>query len=114
MGIQTRFNKKFGLTAAVIVALTAILTAGLYIPPASAQTPGFNSPKSKASLPDTVSEPEPERDRAYTVAKGQIRKDLVLTGELKAAQSIVISAPDIRRSFQTMVTYLAPEGSQIK
>ena len=114
MRIQTRCNKKIGLTAAVIVALTAIMTTGLSLPPVSAQTPGFNSAKSKASLPTTVSEPEPERNRMYTVATGQIQKDLVLTGELKAAQSIVISAPDIRRSFQTMVTYLAPEGAQIK
>ena len=100
--------------AALVAVTTSIFVTGLYLQPASAQNPGFNSPKPKVSLPDTVLEPEPERDRTYTVAKGPVRKDLVLTGELKAAQSIVISAPDIRRSFSTMVTYLAPEGAQIK
>jgi len=114
MGTQTRYNNKLGIVAAFVAAAAAVCMTGLCLPPASAQTPGFNSPQSKAKLPATVLEPEPARDRIYTVAKGQIQKDLVLTGELKAAQSIVISAPDIRRSFQTMVTYLAPEGAHIK
>ncbi|MBN2320236.1 MAG: efflux RND transporter periplasmic adaptor subunit [Acidobacteria bacterium] len=113
MGIQKKFNTKFMPVPALVV-VAAVLTAGLYLQPALAQTPGFNSAKSKASLPETAPEPEPERDRIYTVATGQIQKDLVLTGELKAAQSVVISAPDIRRSFSNMVTYMAREGSQIK
>ena len=43
-----------------------------------------------------------------------MQKELILTGELKAARSTSISAPDIRSSFSNMVTFLAPEGSQIK
>jgi len=114
MGTQKKYNMKFGFVAVLAAAVASVCMTGLNLPSVSAQTPGFNSPKPKAKLPDTVTEPEPERDRIYTVEKGQIQKDLVLTGELKAAHSIVISAPDIRRSFSTMVTYLAPEGAQIK
>ncbi|MBN2243163.1 MAG: efflux RND transporter periplasmic adaptor subunit [Acidobacteria bacterium] len=114
MGIQKKNDRKFGLAARIAAVATAAFMAGWALPPAGAQTPGLNSPKSKASLPETVSEAEPEQDRIHTVDRGQIQKDLVLTGELKAAQSIVISAPDVRRSFSNMVTYLAPEGSQIK
>jgi multidrug efflux pump subunit AcrA (membrane-fusion protein) len=50
----------------------------------------------------------------YTVANGQIQKELVLTGELKAERSTIINAPNIRSSFSNMVTFLAPEGVQVK
>jgi HlyD family secretion protein len=114
MGIRKKFIKKLESLAALVAVTTAIFMVGLYLQPASAQNPGFNSPKPKVSLPDTTPEPEPEPEKIYTVENHPIQKDLVLTGELKAAHSIVISAPDIRRSFSTMVTYLAPEGAQIK
>jgi HlyD family secretion protein len=52
--------------------------------------------------------------KPYIVANDKIIKDLLLTGELKAAQSVSIAAPDIRSSFSNMVTFLAPEGKQIK
>ena len=50
----------------------------------------------------------------YKVAKGQIIRELVLSGELKAAHSTVINAPNIRSSFSNTVSFLAPEGSIVK
>lgn len=101
------YKRVLSLTAAAIAAM-------LFSLPLLAQNPGLTSAKAKNPIPTEVKEVETARKEAYTVAKGQIQKDLILTGELKAAQSIVISAPDIRSSPSMMVTYLAPEGARIK
>lgn len=50
----------------------------------------------------------------YTVGQGDILRTLFFTGELKAQSSVDISAPRIRSSFSSMITYLAPEGQQIR
>lgn len=111
MGINKRESKILKLVTGLTVAAIA---AGLFSFPLRAQGPGLTSAKSKDPIPAKVTEVKPEKKGAYTVAKGQIQKDLILTGELKAAQSIVISAPDIRSSPSMMVTYLAPEGAKIQ
>jgi HlyD family secretion protein len=114
MGIQMKLYDRFRLwtSLAVVIAVTGCILG--HSLPVAAQSPGFNGAKSKEPIPVTAAAPEFGKIETITAEKGQVRKDLVLTGELKAAQSIVITAPDIRSSFQTMVTYLAPEGSQIK
>ena len=45
---------------------------------------------------------------------GQIIKEIVLTGELKAERSIIINAPNIRSSFSNTVSMMAPEGAFVK
>ncbi len=108
MGMKRNRNTGF-----VIVAV-GLAAAGLYVHPASAQSPGINSSKSKKPLPTSAAVLEPAKLKAYVVAKGQVTKELLLTGELRAARSISINAPDIRSSFSNTVTFLAPEGAQIK
>jgi len=111
MGIKKRNSKKRSLIAILI---SAAITAGLCSFPLYAQNPGFTSAKSKNPIPAQLTDMQPEEKKVYTVEKGQIRKDLILTGELKAKHSIVIAAPDIRSSSSNMLTYMAPEGAQIK
>jgi HlyD family secretion protein len=98
--------------SAIVSAAMLLVAAELCFNPVQAQNPGLTSNKDKDLVPDTPA--ETVRIKPYTVVNSQILKDLVLTGELRAAQSISISAPDIRSSFSNMVTFLAPEGSQIK
>jgi multidrug efflux pump subunit AcrA (membrane-fusion protein) len=90
------------------------LAAGLVIHPILAQNPGVNSAK-KSPLPaPAVAPEEAAKSDAYEVGRSEIITEVVLTGELKAERSVVINAPDIRSSFSNMVTFLAPEGAEIK
>jgi multidrug efflux pump subunit AcrA (membrane-fusion protein) len=109
-------NKRNVLTTlrTIVLSVVVIVIAALWFQTASAQNPEITSGKSKKNLPASTATPEPAKTKSYTVASGRIEKELTLTGELKAAQSTSISAPDIQSSFSNMVTYLAPEGSQIK
>jgi HlyD family secretion protein len=99
----------FFLTVALIV-----MAAELYFPPTSAQNPGLKGTKASDTLPAPKAQPPVAKPTFYKVAEGDVVKELVLTGELRAERSVVINAPDIRSSFSNMVTFLAPEGSQIK
>ncbi len=102
----------FGFLAAAS-SIAVLIAACLWLQPASAQGPGIASGKADTRPPISAA-PSAIKLAVYKVAKGQIQKELILTGELKAARSTSISAPDIRSSFSNMVTFLAPEGSQIK
>ncbi|MEJ2245557.1 MAG: hypothetical protein P8Y80_05650, partial [Acidobacteriota bacterium] len=95
------------------LAVATIMIAGVFMP-VSAQTPKLTGSKSSKTIPIETSAPQPEVRPAYSVEKGQIQKDLVLTGELKAEHSLTFEAPDIRSSSSNMVTYMAPEGAQIR
>jgi HlyD family secretion protein len=114
MGIHNKYKQWSRLRLALGVAAAVMIAAGLLPLTTRAQNPGLKSAKSKDPIQAATPETAPEKKTAYAVTKEPIRKDLVLTGELKAAHSIGFSAPDIRSSFSTMVTYLAPEGEQIK
>ena len=114
MDIQEKRFNRFRLPAVLIAAFAFILVALPHIMTVSAQNPGLTSSKTTPKIPVTTLEPEQEMKAAYTVEKGQIEQDLVLTGELKAEHSIAFSGPDIRSSSSTVVTYMAPEGAQIK
>jgi multidrug efflux pump subunit AcrA (membrane-fusion protein) len=102
------------LSAAVLAVAFIVVAAGLYQQSASAQGPGINGAQ-KASKPlPAPAAPAPVKPVSYTVAKGQVVKELLLTGELRAANSTVIKAPNIRSSFANMITFLAPEGTIVK
>ena len=113
MGNQEKRYSRLRLTAVLFFAVATIMIA-VSFGPVSAQTPKLTGSKSEKTIPIETSEPAQEVQPAYSVEKGQIEKDLVLTGELKAEHSIVIEAPDIRSSSSNMLTYMAPEGAQIK
>jgi HlyD family secretion protein len=113
MGNKMKRYNRLRLTTVLFSAVATIMIAGSFRP-ISAQTPKLTGAKSSKTIPIETSEPQPEGQTAYAVEKGQIQKDLVLTGELKAEHSITFEAPDIRSSSSNMLTYMAPEGAQIK
>jgi HlyD family secretion protein len=108
---KKKTNRLTALTG--MLAVVALFAASVALRHAAAQSPGVSAGKSDDRPPITAATPQPKL-AVYKVARGQVQKELILTGELRAASSISISAPDIRSSFSNMVTYLAPEGAQIK
>jgi HlyD family secretion protein len=109
-------NKRNVLTTlrTIVLSVVVIVIAALWFQTASAQNPEITSGTSEKNLPASTATPAPAKPKSYTVVSGRIDRELTLTGELKAAQSTSISAPDIQSSFSNMVTFLAPEGSHIK
>lgn len=98
--------------AVLLAAAAIVLLAGLYFQPASAQNPGLKS--TKTDLPVSASTPDAAKQASYTVAQGQIIKEVLLTGELRAARSTEINAPELGSSFSNTVTFLAPEGKIVR
>jgi multidrug efflux pump subunit AcrA (membrane-fusion protein) len=103
----------FIIIGAAII-LVVLVAAGIRLQSASAQSPGVSTGKSSDRPPVSESAPANKVAAAYKVGRESIQKEILLTGELRAANSTSITAPDIRSSFSNMVTFLAPEGSQIK
>lgn len=98
----------------VFAVIAVLIAAGLWLQPASAQNLAVGS-KSDSQPPIASPSATPAKAAVvYKVSNGQILKELILTGELKASRSVSLTAPDIRSSFSNMVTFLAPEGAQIK
>ena len=52
--------------------------------------------------------------RQTKAAVGDVVKRLVFTGELRAERSIQISVPRISSAFASTITFLAPEGAQVR
>jgi multidrug efflux pump subunit AcrA (membrane-fusion protein) len=92
----------------------AILSAGFYYRPVSAQAPGLSSAKKAQPVPVPSAAPVKQQEVVYRVVTDQVVRELILTGELRPARSVVINAPNIRSSFANMITYLALEGANIK
>jgi HlyD family secretion protein len=114
MGMERKRNSIVkGVAALPVVAMILALSAG-YAPTASAQNPGLESKKGSDPLPAAADKPAETKVTAYVVDTGEIVKEIVLTGELKARNSTMLSAPRIQSSFSNTVTYLAPEGSMVK
>jgi HlyD family secretion protein len=113
MGMEKKRHSGFKYLAASLVAI-AFVAAAWYAQPVSAQSPGFNSTKNTTPLPPSDAKPTGNKVATYAVAKGQVIKELVLTGELKAARSTVINAPNSRSNFSNTISFLAPEGSIVK
>jgi multidrug efflux pump subunit AcrA (membrane-fusion protein) len=114
MGME---NKQNTITAGFPALLAAALVLALSVgnaPTASAQNPGLQSKKGSDPLPAAATKPAEEKLTAYVVGSGEVVREVVLSGELKARNSTLINAPRIRSSFSTTITYLAPEGSMVK
>lgn len=100
------------VTGLAIVGL--LMAAAWCLQPASAQNPGLTSTKNSSPLPASNAGPVSSKPAEYKVTTGQIIKEIVLTGELKAERSIEINAPNIRSSSSNTVSMMAPEGSFVK
>lgn len=114
MGMEKNRHSGFKFLVISLTAVVMLLAAAWYLKSASAQNPGLDSTKTSNPLPSATAKPVSAKPAAYTVTKGQIIKEIVLTGELKAARSTSISTPNIRSSFSNTVSFLAPEGSLVK
>lgn len=112
MGMRNEQHRIFRLSGIAFAVL--VFAGGLYYGPVSAQAPDLNSTKNEQPVPVPVAALEKQKPVLYKVATGQVVRDLVLTGELRPARSLVINAPNIRSSFANMITYLAPEGANMK
>ncbi len=114
MMIPKQQSRGFRFLAALLTAAAIVIGVGVHYQPVSAQSPGFNG--AKAANPIAASAPVPELKKftTYSVARGQVQKEILLTGELRAANSIMINSPNIRSFSSTTISFLAPEGAQIK
>lgn len=114
MSMQKKRKPGIRLWAYTLAAVVLVAAAVMCLRPASAQNPGLGNAKSKTPQPTSAAKPASGKPATYTVTNGQIIRELVLTGELKAAHSVIINAPNIRSSFSNTVSFLAPEGAIVK
>lgn len=114
MGMEKNRHSRFKSLAAILAAIVILIAVTWCLRPASAQNPGFDSTKTATPLPTLEEKSISGKPADYKVAKGQIIKELILSGELKAEHSTVINAPNIRSSFSNTVSFLAPEGSIVR
>ncbi|HTY64926.1 MAG TPA: HlyD family efflux transporter periplasmic adaptor subunit [Acidobacteriota bacterium] len=93
----------------------ALLVAALWcLQPASAQNPGLTGAKTSTPIPETNAGPASSKPEEYKVTAGEIVKEIILSGELKAERSIEINSPNIRSSFLNTVSMMAQEGSLVR
>jgi len=108
-------NINIGFRRCVIIAAGAVVCASLFIPArTSAQNPGLGGAKTTPAIPIALEDVVSRRVTEYIVGKGEITRDLLLTGELKAARSSVIQAPRSQNSFNNTITFLADEGAIVR
>jgi len=109
--IKRKLSSKFCAT----FLSAAILGVAMWcLRPASAQNPGLTGAKKAAPIPADAGKQDAAKPTAYEVTNVDVIRELLVTGELKAAQSIVINAPSVRSSFANTISFLAPEGSLVK
>jgi HlyD family secretion protein len=114
MGIDKKHSSGLRFLT-VAIATAAIFTAASWrLQNAIAQNPGLDAAKSATPLPASAAKSNSSQAAVHVVAKGPIVRELLLTGELKAARSTSITAPNIRSSFSNTVSFLAPEGTIVK
>jgi HlyD family secretion protein len=104
---------KRGPLAVVLAAAAVFVVAGWHFH-AAAQQPGAGGVRPAAPSAGKAAAPKAAKPQIHTVARGDVLKRLFITGELKAERSIDILAPQMRMGFSATVTYLAPEGAQIR
>ena len=112
MSMESKQHPRYRTFAAVF-SVVILAAAAWCLRPAAAQNPGLTSEKKDA--PPAASEQKiPGKPVAYKVTKEPIIKEIPVTGELKAAQSMVINAPNVRSSFSNTISFLATEGAIVK
>jgi HlyD family secretion protein len=114
MGMEKKHLTGFRLLAATATIALILAAVSWCWQSASAQSPSIDAAKSATSLPPTTTKSNSTQATAYIVSKGQIVKELLLTGELKAARSTSITAPNIRSSFSNTLSFISPEGTFVK
>jgi HlyD family secretion protein len=114
MSIVNKHSTGFRLLAVAAAAAVIFVATSWCWQSAIAQNTGVGDAKTATPLPPLNAKSNSAPAAAYIVAKGQIIKELLLTGELKAARSTSITAPYIRSSSSNTISFLAPEGKIVK
>ncbi len=115
MGMEKNRHKKARPLVAIFTAAFVLIAAAYFFQHVSAQNPGLGDGRTAQPLPTSAAKSAAVKPvTAYAVKRGQVIRELVLTGELRAEISAVIKVPDIQSSFSNTVTFLAPEGSIVK
>jgi HlyD family secretion protein len=114
MGMGKKHSNGFRLLAATATVAVILAVISWCQQNATAQNPSIDTTKSTTPLPPPTAKSNSAQITAYTVSKGQILRELLLTGELKAARSTSINAPNIRSSSSNTISFLAPEGTLVK
>jgi len=113
MNIKNDHN--IGFRRFMVISAYAFTLASLFVPASTfAQNPGLGGAKTTPSIPIVLEDVVSKKMTEYVVATGEITRDLLLTGELKAARSIIIQAPRSQNSFSNTITFLADEGATVK
>ena len=108
-------NQNTGFRRCMAIAAGAVICASLFAPArASAQNPGLGGAKTAQAIPIALEDVVAKKLTEYVIGSGEITRDLLLTGELKAARSIVIQAPRSQQNFGNTITFLADEGAIVK
>jgi HlyD family secretion protein len=95
----------------VFLAGLLVLLGGQWFRSTQAQAP---APKAKTSSIPTEKSPATASPGAYTVAKGDVSRTIIITGELQASSSREILVPVTKASSTSTITFLAPEGKVIR
>jgi uncharacterized protein YpmB len=93
----------------VLVASVLVLAASAWFNTATAQAPAAKT--QSIAVAQTATK---EAVTAYTVGNGDITRTVLISGELRAAQSTDILVPATRSSGSVTITYMALEGANVK
>lgn len=114
MNMETKRHPGYRLWVIGLALAGFLIAAALCLRPVSAQNPGLTSTKNSNAIPVSKTLPSENKPQEYTVTKGQVIRQIVLTGELKAERSTAINAPYSRSSFTNTVSMMVPEGSFVR
>ena len=108
-----RRRKHIYLFIVLILGLGAFAILGTR--PSSVKAGAAGSPDDRTGEPAAGKRADAaEKIGVFTVTTGDIEGSILVTGELKAARSRDITAPQIRHMFGTTITYMALEGTEVK
>jgi HlyD family secretion protein len=85
-----------------------VFTGGMSLTSAVAQAPAAKNKALPVAKPTTSGAPT-----VYTVAKGDISRTILITGELQAVRSMQIQVPQLKLSASTKITFMAEEGKTL-
>ena len=113
--MKIRKNLNIGFRRCFVIVASAVICASLFIPVrTSAQNPGLGGAKTSPSIPIPLEDVVSRKPTEYVIGAGEITRDLLLTGELKAERFSAINAPRSQQNFGNTITYLADEGTIVK
>jgi len=113
--MKMKINLYRGFRRCTAMAAGAVICASLFVPAhTSAQNPGLGGAKTTSAIPIALEDVVSTKLTEYIVETGEITRNLLLTGELKAARFAAIQAPRSQQNFGNTITFLVDEGTIVK